>query len=72
MEFGAFLKTFEGMRGLLPYFLTQKFVKIYIILTIALFSVHSAVFHISGHFVYYNVIVSLINFQKFVKNDKKY
>ena len=27
MEFGAFLKTFEGMRGLLPYFLTQKFVK---------------------------------------------
>ena len=27
MEFGAFFKTFEGMRGLLPYFLTQKFVK---------------------------------------------
>ena len=27
MEFGAFLKTFEGMRGLLPYFLIQKFVK---------------------------------------------
>ena len=27
MEIGAFLKTFEGMRGLLPYFLTQKFVK---------------------------------------------
>lgn len=27
MEFGTFLKTFEGMRGLLPYFLTQKFVK---------------------------------------------
>ena len=23
----SFLKTFEGMRGLLPYFLTQKFVK---------------------------------------------
>ena len=27
MEFGAFLKTFEGMRGLLPYFLTQKFLR---------------------------------------------
>jgi len=27
MEFGAFLKTFEGMRGLFHYFLTQKFVK---------------------------------------------
>ena len=27
MEFGAFLKTFEGMWGLFPYFLTQKFVK---------------------------------------------